>query len=286
MHFSRSKMNQIEKIKTYLSLVLKSKDFHVVLVEGPAGWGKTTTITNAFNELNIKPAFLGSYSTPLNLFNFLRSNSERFVLIDDCAGLFSNQASMAILKAATWASDNGDRYVQWGSTSQKTTQDGFIFRGKLAIICNYFPSNADGLAVKSRALAHNIDLGPNEASQVLQHISKDNLKFPNQEAAQEVTHFLIRKLDTYSAEEINLRTLKLAYELCLENPAIWKELIIDLLPKSKITGQEDVIRELHSSGLSVTEQLLQFENRTGLKRRRFFYLRKQLGIIKASKKYS
>lgn len=273
-------MNYIAKIKSYLSLVLKSKDFHAVIVEGPAGWGKTTTIINSFKELGIEPAVLGSYSTPLHFFNFLHENSKRFVLIDDCAGLFSSQTSMAILKAATWGSGTDGRIIKWGTTTQKVKSDSFCFEGKLVIICNFFPSNSDGLAVKSRSLAHKIEVNSKEAQDLVQILSNNRTIFPNQSAAEEISKYLINKFNLLGSDIINLRTLKLAYELCDEDSSNWKTLIEDLLPKYDSSSNEDYVLELSKSGLCVNEQLQRFESKTGLKRRRFFYIRNQLGVTK------
>jgi hypothetical protein len=96
---------------------------HSLLINGPAGFGKTQAVTEALEKAGLPHSRLGSYSTPLHLFNFLHAN-QGIVVLDDVAGLFYDRAAMGILKAATWAAPNG-RIIGWCSTwSRKFRQLG------------------------------------------------------------------------------------------------------------------------------------------------------------------
>jgi len=112
-------MNYVDDIRLAIKTVVGSDEFHAVLIEGPAGWGKTTTVTMALDELNLEAIHLGSYSTPLNLFNFFSEHQNNIILIDDTAGLFENPQSMSLLKSATWSNNRKKRILKWGSTSNK-----------------------------------------------------------------------------------------------------------------------------------------------------------------------
>lgn len=63
-------MSHVDDIRSSIKTMIASPTVHAVIIEGPAGWGKTTTVTMALDELNLEAVHLGSYSTPLNLFNF------------------------------------------------------------------------------------------------------------------------------------------------------------------------------------------------------------------------
>jgi len=269
-------LDHLEKLKKFVLLTQKSRDFHAVILEGPAGWSKTTTVHEALASLNVKPAVLGSYSTPLHLFNFLATNNDRVILIDDSC-VFASQAAMAILKSATWGNENNERIVSWGSTSQKALLSEFKFTGKLIIISNQFPNSIDGQAVRSRAVAQKMDLSRKEAMLFLRTAACNQKRFKNKEIAAKVAAHLSKRLENLSTDKINLRTLKLGYELCEADPENWKSLIDGLLPKEELTNV-DLIKRLSKSGLAVKEQFSEFERKTGLKRRQFFYVRKSLGL--------
>jgi broad-specificity NMP kinase len=120
-------MDHVSAIQKYIEVVRGSRELHVLIIEGPAGWGKTTTVEAALDRANIEAVHLGAYTTSLNLFNFLSENSDRVIIADDVAGLFNDQSSMAILKAATWPQRSNRRVVKWGSTSRKAMATEFEF---------------------------------------------------------------------------------------------------------------------------------------------------------------
>jgi DNA polymerase III delta prime subunit len=155
-------LNHLEAIKSLLITIRASDRMHALIIQGPPGWGKTTTVDEALKAAGVNGMHLGSYSTPLHLFNFLHDNSRNTVVIDDCAGLFSDQSSMAILKAATWGQGK-QRKIRWGSTSGKASAEEFYFEGKLIIVCNSFPTTADAEAVKSRSFPYKINIDPTRA---------------------------------------------------------------------------------------------------------------------------
>lgn len=160
-------LNHIDAIRDLLiTITVFYERMHALIVEGPPGWGKTTAVEDALKSSGIQAVRLGSYSTPLNLFNFLHGNPDRVIVIDDCAGLFSDQSSMALLKAATWGIGK-KRTLRWGSTSGKANTEEFNFCGKLIIACNTFPYTADAIAVKSRSFPYKIRIDLTKARDLL-----------------------------------------------------------------------------------------------------------------------
>ena len=270
-------MDSRDHVANIRSLILTAKasdKMHAVIVEGPAGWGKTTAVDQAFTEASIKGFHLGAYSTPLNLFNFLHRHNKQVVVIDDCAGLFSDQSSMAILKAATWP-QGGRRILKWGSTSSRAAIEEFEFRGKLIIICNSFPNSADAEAVKSRSFPIRIDVKVEEAKRLLMAAAKDKIWFNDPKLGASVAKFLISRLSENSLSQVSYRTLQMGYELAKHNPQTWQNLLGGMVS----SPQEDpktLVRRLAKEGLKVKDQILHFEQITGLKRRTFFKYRQML----------
>ncbi len=67
-------MSHVEAIRRLIKSVKKSSKHHAIIVEGPPGWGKTTTVEEALKDEGVKALFLGAYSTPLHFYNFISEN--------------------------------------------------------------------------------------------------------------------------------------------------------------------------------------------------------------------
>ncbi len=271
--------NHIENIRKFIQTIQASSETHAILISGPAGWGKTTAVDEALKLAKVKGAHLGSYSTSLNFYNFLHENSSRFVIIDDSAGLFNDQNSMALLKAATWP-QGGKRIVKWGSTSSKAATDEFEFTGKLIIICNGFPNSPDAEAVRSRSFPCKVTITISMAKEFLLLAAKDKNWFSNKERASRVAEFLIERLHETTLSQISYRTLKMGYELATHNPDSWKGLLAGMIA-SVPEDPKALVKKLLKKDLKVKEQVRQFEEITGLKRRTFFNYRKELLAAKS-----
>lgn len=272
------RLDHVEAIRRLLMTVRASARMHALIIEGPAGWGKTTSVDVALKQSGVQSVHLGSYSTPLNLFNFLSENPKSFVLIDDCAGLFSDQSSMAILKAATWT-HGSKRLIRWGSTSTRAAVDEFLFEGKLVVVCNTFPNTADAMAVRSRSFPFRVEITAAHAKTLLEAAADDQKLYPNTDVANSVAKFLSSRLTINSVHQLSYRTLQMGYELAMHNPEYWKPLLEQML----VPDQEDpkkLVRKLARQDLKVKEQLRMFEESTGLKRRTFFKYRQKLNLVR------
>ncbi len=263
-------MTHQETIRDLLVAIRLSEYFHAVIIEGPPGSGKSTTALDAMKAANINPEHLGSYSTPLHFFEFLRAHTDSWILIDDSSGLFLSPVSMAILKAATWPTNENDRVVRWGSTALRDQCNEFVFRGKIVIICNRFPDSDDAKAVKGRALSQAIHMTTDEVKTVLKAASTDRERYANQAIANEVADFLTDRVESLGIDAVNLRTLKKGYELAVLLPQKWRQLLEATLPKSSPQDPKVLLRTLHQKNLPIKQQQEIFERQTGLKRRTFF----------------
>ena len=270
----RPRMDHVAAIRKYIEAMSAATDLHVLIVEGPAGWGKTTAVEDALRLAGVEGLHLGAYSTPLNLYNCLAENLDRIILADDCSGIFNDQSAMAILKAATWPLKGDRRIVKWGSTSSKAAASEFEFRGKLIIVCNSFPNTPDGEAIRSRGYVRRIDITLDEAKTLLRRAALNPRWFESTELAAQVADFLAERLTEESLPQVSFRTLKKGYRLAECHPDAWEELFADSLPKGTI-APEKLIKELSKKNLKVKDQARIFQEKTGLKVRSFYNYRKE-----------
>lgn len=273
-------MNHVRDIADLIETLARSETFHALLIRGPAGLGKSTSVEMALKRLGMSARSLGSYSTPLNLFLFLSTHRSEIVLIDDCAGLFQSSAAMAVLKAATGTMD-GPRRVTWGSTKQQQGAQDFEFGGKIIFICNGFPDGADADALRSRSIAFDLEFSKDEASQILLEAARVPEFYKDTDIALKVAEFLNARRSDRNSDLINLRTLKMGYEMAQSQPdGRWQQLLVKLVPSGAVADPEIVVRELDASGLQPKAQQAEFLRRTGMKRRTFFKLRRELGLAR------
>ncbi len=267
-------MNHFEAMRDLLDVLLQSDEVHVLALESAPGLGKSSTIESALAGAGATYRSVGSYSTALHLFNTLSTAQQGEVLIlDDCAGLFTNDISMAILKGATWASagHGGERRVRWGSTTALKATDEFAFVGKLILIANHIPRGEDTRAFLQRALHFKVALTDEELAELLTEAASSEKHFEDVGLANEVARFLVENMGKYNSSEINIRTLRKGYEIARVKPQNWKPLLERLLPR---TTPEEIVRQLASTGLSVTDQAKEFIRVTKLSERTFYNHRK------------
>lgn len=268
-------MNHLQDIECLIKTLVQSPRFHTLVIESPAGWGKSSTLERTLNNLNLPYHAIGAYVTPLALYNALISHPKDILLLDDCAGLFGDAIGMAILKAAAWASagSQGERVVTWSSTSERVTHPSTSFAGKIILLANSIPQGRDTRAFLSRALYLQIRFDGDQAAEMLKEASQQREYFEDQGIAEKVAAFLSERARTSEIQAINLRTLQMGYDLARTNPETWQVLLEKLVPRS---DPKAVLEDLARSDLSVEEQSREFSRLTGLSRRTFFKYRKRM----------
>ena len=272
-------IDHVSAIQKYISVINHADDMHALIIEGSAGWGKTTAVEKALYGAGIDGIHLGAYSSPLNLYHFLYDNQDSVVLLDDCAGLFNDKASMAILKSATWSALNRERKVKWGSTSLLVETPSFEFTGKLIIICNIFPRSPDGEAIRSRSYVRKVDVSVAEAKSLIMQAACDPNWFTDTNISIEVAEFLVEHLNDTNLSNVSFRSLKKGYHLASMYPDAWKELFTDIIPTKKDEQKQklepmSLINSLIKQNLQVKEQARIFQEQTGLSLRTFYTYRK------------
>lgn len=295
-------MKHIDKISGFIRTLINSDTFHALVIESPPGLGKSSAIDSAMNGLKMNVAAVGSYATPLHIYNTICKNPHSVIVIDDCASMFNDQKALAVLKAATWGSSGyGEgpthqkpRRITWGSSSDKVESLSVDFSGKIIILTNVLPKNAETLAFLSRCLVYRIHPDEEGIRAMLKEAALSKGNFPKQEIAIEVLNFIFSEQKEIDFLRVNFRTLRMGYDLALTNPEMWKELFRHVLPtktterRTLVSPHRSVpaipiaIRRILSSDLPVKEQEKQFSAMSGMSRRTFFSYKRRLGL---SRKY-
>lgn len=144
----------VEMVNMVLNAVSNS-----VVITGPGGLGKTSTVLRAIEAQGLEFTKLSGYSTPRGLYEFLFRNNGNLIVIDDCDAVFNTEVGVNVLKAALDSYD--ERVVSWqGRETSTQDEDGaiprsFEFTGRVIFISNWDASDIPQ-PIRSRAL--NIDL--------------------------------------------------------------------------------------------------------------------------------
>lgn len=276
-------MKHIQTIYALIKTLLNSGSFHALVVQSPPGWGKSTTVNQAIQELGISAMAAGSYATPLHIYNTLARHPNATIIFDDCAGVFTDTKAMSILKAATWESSgtapaNGRR-VTWGSTSDKVEVPFVDFSGKLILLTNSLAAGRETEAFLSRCLSYRIGLDDDEVRKMLLDAAESKAHFAKTETARTIAVYLTNGEAGVDLRKVSLRTLKMGYELAETHPESWRDLFTNLLPRKQ--AEEDVVAQILRSGLSSREQELKFIATTGKSRRTFYLYKKRLGLTRS-----
>lgn len=269
-------MQHLSDIASLVKTLQQSTKIHALIVQSAPGFAKSSTINRVLSELNIPFRSLGSYSSPLFLYNSLCETPDTMLVLDDCA-VFGDPAAMAILKAATWPSSgsDGQRVVAWGSTAEKVMQPSVVFTGKILMLTNAIPGGRSAESFLSRALYLHLEFSPNQIEEMLLEAARNPQLYADADQALNVAKFLIKQLKNGDTSKISLRTLEIGYELALANPEKWRVLLPKLLPN---VSPSDLVLQLNENHPSVDDQVKEFIRRTGLSRRTFFNYRKKLKL--------
>lgn len=255
-----------------------STEFSGVAIEGPYGWGKTVTTQKVLESMKVDFAKLSGKSTERGFFDFLGKHSRKTILIDDSSGILNSPDGMALLKQATELSSTSlVREVTW---TKNGSHEVIKFTGRLVIVCNVFPKNPDGRAVFSRFMPYPFEVTVEDAKYLLHEAANDSKWFKKTRLAGEVAECIIEILNEITLPEINYRTLRRGYALA-QACEMWKPLFLKTMrvpPKDP----RQVVHDLSLSDLTIGEQEAKFKQSTGLHRRRFQDIRKNLGL---SRKY-
>lgn len=267
-----------------LNCLIKTKEFNGLIFSGEGGIGKTC-LTMATIKSMLKSDewnYFNGYTTPLSLYEFLYENRNRKVIIlDDTEGVFNNSISLAILKSVLWVNE-GERLVQYNSTSDKaTTPRQFIMKAKVILLCNAIPNKSDisTRAMISRTIYYEIGFSFKEKIKICKEfIEKDNTI--NKEDKILVLKILEEEVNE-ATKDFNFRTLRKLIAFVEYDKKKARNLF-------KETNETDELKEAYLNVVGrfkqVKSQISLFIELTGRSRATFFRVKKTFEKSQSRKK--
>ncbi len=246
------------------------------IVHSKGGLAKTWSSQAILKKKKSDYAYLGSFTTPLELYNFLYDNAEeKVILIDDCEGIWENGSIISILKNATEI--NGKRNISWNSTTSKL--DGRAntrpFNSRIILLTNQLPNpekNPHIQALLSRSFLCRLKLTYREKLDVIREVSKKKYQGLTEKERKNIYEFIERNTSE-ATEDLSIRSLIKIYHFYLFDRKIWKELGLRILMANP---KKEIVRRLMNSGKTAKEQEKIYHQRTGHSRADFFRIRREL----------
>jgi len=255
----------LKKLKIFLDFLFQSESAKLLVIEGEAGCGKTSSVLSYLKDNNIQFVYVNGYTTPYKLFLLVKQNPNKVFVIDDVEDLLKNKTTRSLLKAMTDPMHSEVRYMSSAVGEEETV----YFFGKVIIILNSISAkllgNGDVKAILDRGIHVIVEMTPEEKFEIVKKI-------------------LGKKIDTTKQ--------KILYKLLqLKNLSVRKAIqIAEMLNKSKslkeflmcvrnLCGMNDVdvaILIVSLSNISVKKQEEIVCKQFGISRATFYYRKKKL----------
>jgi len=249
-----------------------------LIVRGNGAVGKTHNVlaeaTENGNREGVDYAFLNTYSTPLEFYKALYENKDRkAIILDDVAGLFNNERTIALLKSALWGI-GGRRIVQYNSSTDRlgSIPDQFLITAGIIILTNRLPTGAHIDAIVSRCHFLELSFSRDQVIQLLYDFAK-HIEYKGMNAEEKLKVVSWIKENTNEAYDVNFRTLLKMFDLYRFDKNGWSDLAKNLLKPDRVISE--YISAVASCGI-VDEQVNQFRQKTGMSRATFFRIKAQL----------
>ena len=270
------------EMEKYIEMVCNGfSNFCIVVSVG--GWGKTMSSQAILKKKKGEDyAYLNSFTSPLELYNFLYDNSEdRVILIDDTEGIWDNKAIISILKNATEL--NGKRIISWNSTTSKlgNRTNTCPFTSRIILLTNQLPNiekNPHIDALINRAFLCKLKFTYREKMDIIKEVSKKKYQSITIEETKKIYEF-IESNTSEATTDLSIRTLIKCYHFYLFNREIWKELGRRILG---VERHKEVVLDLIKSKLPVNEQETKYYELTGRSRADYFRVKQELTDLKKS----
>jgi len=249
-----------------------------MIVKGAGAVGKTHNVQAELSEMGLKEkedyVLLNTYSTPLEFYRMLWEYKDRkAVVLDDVAGLFNNDKTIALLKSALWGCPL--RIVQYNSSTERlgAVPSEFIMNAGIIILTNQLPRNHPHIdAIISRCHYLELKFTREQIIRILYDFAKnrDYLDL-TQEDRLKVIDWLVK--NTNDAYDVNFRTLIKLYDLYRFDKEKWMELAVHLLqPDETKLAYLEAIEKSNTTKDAVE----QFVAMTGHSRSKFFRVQREI----------
>jgi len=198
-------INQRFDIMEQLIEMLAQGRVHSMITSGRGGVGKTRTIMETLQRLDVYVYSSSGKVTPMGLFNMLESHSDEIIVFDDCDSVLQDSTSLNYLKAAC-----DTKLVRTVTYERDNEIRRFLFTGKILFITNLDPQILDQ-ALVSRSIVINLEMTREEFIERLRNVlpSIANEQEVSLELAEECLAHLEEFVLTYKTKpkDLTLRTI-------------------------------------------------------------------------------
>lgn len=267
------KNNNIKDLSKYyedyykhIEAFLNNKKVNGMVVVGKAGIGKSFNLILKLKQMNKDFVLVKGHNTPLSFYRTLYENRKGQILVlDDITELIKNQTIVSLLLGAL---DYDNKIVKWSSESPLTSDlpKEFIFDSKIFVLANEFDAKSEfAKAVKDRCIMYELEFSREQLIEMMYIIAKAK-NYPL-----ELVDYIKELSESEAIENLSLRLLDKLYPYHKYDN--WKNLVKEII---EIDETKSIVLELMKSSKSVSEQVKEFIEKTGLSRATYFRIKAQL----------
>jgi len=269
--------NYYMELRTFVRAVVTGDKVHSLFIVGEPGLGKTYQIIQELINHGKEFVVIQGNITPLQLYNKFCGKPDAIFVLDDTLPMIHNRQILALLYSAMW-SPEGDRQIEWQSTTNKVNMEQAVFRGKIIFVLNQVPrENIEIRTLMSRCLSYTVRFNYQQKMEIIYALAK--IVGKNEEEAKKNVELVnwIKAHTSEATSDLSLRTFFKVKQL-VDTTEDWERMVLSM------DGMGDnlaisVIQKLHGSGLRINEQIKTWCEETGLKRSMFYhYHRKYLEL--------
>ena len=269
--------NYYMELRTFVRAVVTGDKVHSLFIVGEPGLGKTYQIIQELINHGKEFVVIQGNITPLQLYNKFCGKPDAIFVLDDTLPMIHNRQILALLYSAMW-SPEGDRQIEWQSTTNKVNMEQAVFRGKIIFVLNQVPrENIEIRTLMSRCLSYTVRFNYQQKMEIIYALAK--IVGKNEEEAKKNVELVnwIKAHTSEATSDLSLRTFFKVKQL-VDTTEDWERMVLAM------DGMGDnlaisVIQKLHGSGLRINEQIKTWCEETGLKRSMFYhYHRKYLEL--------
>jgi hypothetical protein len=267
------------EMEKYIEMVCANLS-NFCIISGAGGLAKTWSSQAILKNKGVDYAYLNSFTSPLELYNFFYDNKGRVILIDDCEGIWENKSIISILKNATEL--NGKRTISWNSSTSKLEGRSSTtpFEGRIILLTNQLPNqekNPHVQALLSRAFFCKLKFNHTEKIDVLREVSKKDYIGISAEERKTIMEFIERNTSE-ATKDLSIRSLIKCYHFYLfgremKDTNLWKDLSMRVL---QADPRKEKVLELIKTGNPVKDQEEEYCRLTGHSRADFYRIRQEL----------
>jgi len=261
------------ELRTFVKAVVTGDKVHSLFIVGEPGLGKTYQIIQELLQHGKEFVVIQGNITPLQLYNRFCAKPDAIFVLDDTLPMIHNKQILALLYSAMW-SPEGDRQIEWQSTTKKVDMEQAMFRGKIIFILNAVPrENIEVRTLMSRCLSYTVRFNYQQKMEIIYALAK--IVGKGEKDTQENIELVnwLKKNTSEATSDLSLRTFFKVKQLA-ETTKNWEKMVLSM------DGMEDnlalsAMKEVYEGGRTVKEQIREWSEKTNLRRTQYYEYRRR-----------